>query len=686
MEFRLVVEVCRVDLVLEIRFVRTADSDTFIFASENSDASATLTKLMGKNELSAGFEYMERFLNVGQSPEPSGAYYFDESATDQSVANGGGGSDFASFLVGIGETPGSETANFSKDLFAAEANRYYATFLQDNYHPSQRLSITVGVRWDVFGGRTERFNRLEDFNPTVTNTVSGMSYQGAEVFMNGSNRSPFSTNLGDVAPRLGFAFEPMTNVVISGGAGFYYGPSAEMVASATDDSDGYSSVTNWNATFYNADGNTVYNGTSGCVGAAAGSPAPSVTGIYSLTDPFPNGVVPTISSPSGYGNELGTTLNTVLRNERTPTTYDFNLGFEWQMPHEVVLSMAYVGSRGLFVPFSSIDLNTLSLATIQQYGASLCVNTASPQCQMVNNTWEAIQPSTNANYGSSTVPLWVSLQEYPQFGDGSYGSGNGVNLHGYPGGDSEYSSLQVKVQKRLSHHFTTQSSFTWGKLMTDDSQVPLFFVGNHLGVPQDTKDLQYEHSVSPQDVKYEFVESASYDLPVGKNRAADLGRVGNAILGEWTVNGIVYLSDGNPIASPVVGAPTSYFNQRPNLTCNPAAGAPHSSMTWFNPNCFVIPTSPFLPGNAPAYLDHVRAAGARDLDVSLYKNFKMGNSRKLRFEFSCYNVTNTPQFAQPSVPSIYDVVTQPSVAATFGLITSDVNMPRQFQFGSRFQF
>ncbi len=664
----------------------TADEDTFVFASENSDASATLTRMIGKNELSAGFEYMERFLNVGQPPEPSGAYYFDESATDQSVANGGGGSDFASFLVGMGEAPGNERANFSKDLFAAEANRYYAAFLQDNYHPSQRLSITAGLRWDVFGGRTERFNRLEDFDPTASNTVSGVSYQGAEVFMNGSNRSPFSTNMGNVAPRLGFALELLKNLVVSGGAGLYYGPSPEMVASATEDSDGYSSVTNWNATCYNADGNTEYNGTSGCVGAAAGAPAPSFTGIYSLTNPFPNGVVPTISSPSGYGNELGTTLNTVLRSEKTPTTYDFNLGFEWQMPHEVVLRMAYVGSRGLFVPFFSIDLNTLSLATIQQYGASLCVNTASPSCQMVNNTWQAIQPGTNANYGSSTVPLWVSLQKYPQFGNGSYGSGNGVNLGGYPGGDSEYSSLQVKVQKRLSHHVTTQSSFTWGKLMTDDSQVPLSFVGNHLGVPQDTQDLQYEHSVSPQDVKYEFVGSASYDLPVGRNRAADLGRAGNAILGEWTINGIVYLSDGNPIASPVVGAPTSYFNQRPNLTCNPASSAPHSATTWFNPNCFVIPTSPFLPGNAPAYLDHVRAQGARELDLSLYKNFSMGGARKLRFEFSCYNVTNTPQFAQPSVPSIYDVETQPAVAATFGLITSDVNTPRQFQFGSRFQF
>ncbi len=110
---------------------------------------------------------------------------------------------------------------------------------------------------------------------------------------------------------------------------------------------------------------------------------------------------------------------------------------------------------------------------------------SNPACQTVNNIWAPTQPATNSNYGSSTVPLWVSLQEYPQFGDGSYGSGNGILLNGYPGGDSDYSSLQTKVQKRLTHHFTTLSSFTWAKLMTDDGNPPLGFVGSHGGGAQD---------------------------------------------------------------------------------------------------------------------------------------------------------------------------------------------------------
>ncbi len=669
----------------------TANYDTFVYASENNDVNASITRVQGKHEISAGFEYMKRFLNVGQPPSPSGAYAFDVSATDQSVANGGGGSDFASFLIGMGETPGSEgndAPSFTKDLFVAESSPYYGAFVQDTYHALSNLTITAGLRWDVFVGRNERHNRLEYFNPTAAGTSDGVAFTGAEVYVNGSNRSPFATNLGDFGPRLGFTYQPVTNLVVRGGAGIYYGPSPEMPANGSLDSDGFSSITNWDATCYNNDGNTTYNGTSGCAGAAPGSPAPSVTGIYSLTNPFPNGVVPVFTTPpSGLANNLGQTINTVLHNERTPTTYDFNFDAEYQFPQQVVLSVAYVGSRGLFLPMAAIDQNTLSLATIGKYGAALCVDTSNPACQMVNNTWAPTQPATNANYGSTTVPLWVSLQEFPQFGSGNYGSGNGVLLNGYPGGDSDYSSLQTKLQKRLTSHFTTLASFTWAKLITDDGNPPLGFVGQHLGAAQDTKDLQYEHSVSPQDVKYQFSGAVSYDLPVGPGRAVQLNKVGDAFLGGWTANGILYLSTGIPIASPTVGAPVSYFNQRPNLTCDPSHGAPHTVNDWFNPACFAIPSTPFVPGTAPAYLDHVRTQGANDLDISLYKNFPMGGeARNLRLEVSSYNIANRPQLGTPNVPSITNVETQPSIAATFGQITNTVNTPRQFQFGARFTF
>jgi len=659
----------------------TANYNTFQYASENSDAIASITRAWGKHELAAGVEYMKRFLNVGQPIAPSGEYSFNISATDQSVSSANGGSDFASLLTGMGEEPGNETndyPNFSRDLFEAESSPYYAGFVQDTWHATSSLSVTAGLRWDLFGGRTERHNRLEYFNPKAQGSSNGVSYNGAEIYVGSGNPSPFIANKTDIGPRLGFSWQVYPNFLFRGGAGIYYGPSPEMVGSASLNSDGFASYTAWNATCYNADGNTVFNGDPACSGGVS---TPDVfTGPNSLSNPFPGGVVPIFTTPpAGLANNLGQSLATVLHSPRTPTTYNINFGWEWQMPRQVVLSAAYVGSRGLFLPFGSIDLNTLSLEQIAQYGYSLCVDPSQPSCQMVNNTWAPIQPPTNGNYGADTVPLWVSLQAYPQFGNGGYGSGNGVIVNGDSIGDSEYNSLQTKLQKRLTSHFTSLVSFTWAKLMTDDGNPPLGFVGAHTGGPQDTRDLQFEHSVSPQDVKYQFTGEVSYDLPIGEGRAVNLHGAANTALGGWTANTIVYLSTGIPIPSPSTGTSPSYFNQRADITCDPGTGAPHTAADWFDQTCFNFPASPLVPGSAPAYLDHVRTAGARDMDVSLYKNFKFGEDRALRFEASSYNLFNHAQFGMPNVSSL-------TVPANFGQITSTVNSPRQFQFGSRFTF
>lgn len=664
----------------------TANWNTFQYASENSDANAAITKMFGKHEFSAGFEYMKRFLNVGQPPSSSGDYGFDISATDDSVNTANGGSDFASFLVGMGSTPGSEGYNFTKDLFVAEASPYYASFVQDTWRPNPSLTVTAGLRWDIFGGRTERHNRLEYFQPNVTNTANGVRYTGAEVYVNGGSRSPFQTNFTDFGPRLGIAWQPIQHLVVRAGGGYYYGPSSQMVGGASQNSDGFASVTNWQSTCFNADGNTVFNGSPACGTSQASGPG-NFTVPYSVTNPFPNGVIPVFQkAPAGLINNLGQTINTMLHSQRTTTTYNYNFGVEYEFPHQFVFSAGYVGSRGLFLPFSSVDLNQLDLGTIAKYGASLCVDPSQPSCQMVPNQWASIQPPTNANYGAATVPLWVSLQPYPQFGNGSYGGGNGINVAAYPAGDSSYNSLQTKVQKRLSNHFTALAAFTWAKLITDDSTPPLFFVGSHNGAPQDWKNLNLEHAVSPQDVKYQFTGTASYDLPVGKDRAVHLNTLGDAVLGGWTSNLILYLSTGVPIASPGSGIQPSYFNQRADMTCDPSKGAPHSQSRWFNPSCFALPASPFIPGTAPAYLDHVRTMGAQNLDLSLYKKFSLGETRQLRFEIASYNITNHAQLGQPNVPSIQAVTTQPAEAAAFGLITNTVNSPRQFQFGSRFTF
>jgi len=668
----------------------TANYNTFVFASMNHDFSATLTKVVGKHELSLGAEYMKRLMNVGAPPSPSGSYEFDITATSQTTANAVGGSDFASFLLGMGNT-GIESnfqPSFTQDLFAAEANPYYAAFVQDTFHATPKLTITAGLRWDIFGGRTERHNRLEYFDPTAVGTYpgGGGTFTGGEVFASSGHRSPFTTNLKNFAPRLGFSWQPESHLVIRGGAGFYFGPSAQQVASATLNSDGYSTSNNWIATCPQVDGNTAINNANYFVSGDSKTCIPggaaSITGPFSLSNPFPPQVPgaglapPSQLQPTGLTTGLGGALNTMLHSQRTLETYNFNFGLEYEFPHQIVVSVGYVGSRGLFLPMGQADLNQLSLRQISQIA--------------------------NSSNGYNPAGFYAA-EPFPQFTNGNINTG--VIVHGYPGGDSEYSSLQTKVQKRLTHHFTTLASFTWAKLMTDDGNPPLGFVGSHAGFIQDWRDLRYEHSVSPQDVKYQLTWQASYDLPVGKDRAVNLNGISNAILGNWTVNGIFYLSSGIPIASPYVGTSPnpnvpggiSYLpNQRADMICDPSRGAPRTSAIWFTADCFAVPgteatgdptkANPFITGNAPAYLDHLRTMGANNLDLTLSKIFKLGETRDLRFDISSYNIANRAQLGMPSVPTYSSGWGTGPSGNGFGQITATINTPRQFQFGARFTF
>lgn len=637
---------------------------TFLMASMVWDASATLTTTKGRHSLSAGFDFQKQLMNEGQPVAPSGVYEFDNTATS-STTFAGDGSDFASFLLGMGSCPGCEYDNFTKDIFGAQANPYYAAFLQDDYRIAHNLTLNLGLRWDIFGGRTERYNRQESWDPSISYTLDGVSLTGGEQFpaVDGHSRSPFATNMTDFAPRLGLAWQPVTPLVMRGGFGMAYGPSTQMVANSALNTDGFFAATSWNATAYNADGNTVM--------------------VNSLSNPFPNGVVQPTGNSLGPATNIGNELDTELHSQPTPVTYDYNFGIEYQLPGAYIVSAAYVGSHGLYLPLAyGGDLNQLPLSTIEKYQSAL-MNT------MVPDQWEAIWPGTSPFYGAATVPMYLSLEPYPQFNCG--GINCGVGIYAYPAGHSNYSSLQTKLQKRLTKHFTTLAEYTWGKLLSNDFAPPLGFIGFHgAEAPQDWKNLNLDYSISPQDLSYTFSWEASWDLPVGQGRALNLSGWPNRIVGGWTFNSILYLNSGVPLSAPN-GTGDAYFNQRVDLTCNPGKGAPHTVSEWFNYTCFATPgtenggtANPFVPGTAPAFLSSVRTESGRDLDVSLFKNFRFNENKNLQLQVSSYNVSNYVQLGAPNI--FWNPSPTPSNMAGFGQITSDLNSPRQFQFAARFTF
>ena len=166
-------------------------SIAFVFISMNHDFTVSIDKVRGRHNLKAGFEFRKSFVNMGQPNSPSGQYVFDTTATSsKTLAADGFG--YASYLLGMGALNTSANS-FTLDAFIAHASPYYGSFFQDNIRLTSKLTLDVGVRWEIFGGRTERYDRQEWFDPKAQFTVNGVNMTGGEVFPK-NNSTPFATN------------------------------------------------------------------------------------------------------------------------------------------------------------------------------------------------------------------------------------------------------------------------------------------------------------------------------------------------------------------------------------------------------------------------------------------------------------------------------------------------------------
>src|SRR6478735_7534257 len=95
----------------------------------------------------------------------------------------------------------------SPTMEATSPLSFLALFVQDNFHITPKFTLNLGLRWDIFGGRTERYDRQEYFDPNISYTVNGLSLKGGEQFVSSGHRSPFDTNYGNFGPRASFAWQ-----------------------------------------------------------------------------------------------------------------------------------------------------------------------------------------------------------------------------------------------------------------------------------------------------------------------------------------------------------------------------------------------------------------------------------------------------------------------------------------------
>jgi hypothetical protein len=224
---------------------------------------------------------------------------------------------------------------------------------------------------------------------------------------------------------------------------------------------------------------------------------------------------------------------------------------------------------------------------------------------------------------------------------------------------------------------TLSAAYTWSHSI--DNIAELF--GGTAGDLQQTTDFNASRGSSGFDVRQRFVTSTVYELPFGKGRAfMNRGGVLNAMFGGWQLTNILTFQGGLPFSITVSGAAqtlgaSDLSDWRANLVGNWKISNPNQNL-WFNPAAFAIPVvnGVYTFGNSGRNI--LRGDGIGNLDASLSKVFNMRERYHLQFRWEVFNLSNSPQYANPVS----------TVGATLGTITSQVNSPRQMQFSLRLVF
>jgi hypothetical protein len=695
----------------------------------------------GKHELKSGGEWRARRINHGNPGWPSGFFGFDQSGTSQissetfetsGIVTGGDG--LASFLTGVGSfnggTGGCTPCQQGFNNFVSTQSFQYGTFFQDTYKVTPKLTLNLGLRYELNTPRTERFNRMNWLNPTATapvqltaaqlavaqsDGVSGSALQslgtlkGIEVFVSPKDRQNYYYDYKDIQPRFGFAYRFPRGFVARGGYGIYYStPRSGAAGTGPWGYQGFNIQPPWLTTF-NLDHATPFNRLSNT--------------SCSFVAPFSCGVAPPPGNSLGAFNDIGSAAVGPIPNvsQNTPYEQAWSLGFQKELPGKILLDATYIGKKGTHLYLGGFrDQNILPQSAIAgmtpaQIGA---LNNQVPNPFFFDpaaHPGQACDPTHYiCNLASSlaapTVAEFQLLLPHPQY----------VNFQGDspPVANSIYHALQVRAEKEFSNGLQFLMTYTYAKSIddassTDDSVVFLgggfLNTGTILSV-QNPYDLHGERAESVFDIPQVFQFSYIYELPVGRGRhfGHQMNSVLDAIVGGWQTNGIVRIDDGRPIL-PLLDSQIGFFNsgniptfgQRPqlNMPLQRASGSPEQfANTNPNPNntlsyfsnanvatitagtgALTIPAN-FTLGSAPRTLSTIRQPGARDVSMSLFKDFSLQNVRegmRLQFRAESFNTFNHPHFAGPNT-----LVGNPS----FGLITSTISSARELQLALKLYF
>jgi hypothetical protein len=638
-----------------------------IFSINNNYVIApTFTKIIGRHTFKAGADLRRLEMAYFQNNSPGGVFTFDNVFTGQSASSPGStGNPFASFLLGYVSSSSSQTVQIAPPTL--QTIYYQGYYLQDTWQANNKLTFTLGLRYEIPGVYVARHGYADTFNPTEMNPIVGVP--GAFDLVN-TPQHPASgvrnEHFDVFSPRLGMAYRLNDATVIRLGWGRFIIPSDLQFPEAPLQA-GINFINNL------------------MVQSTNSNQTPAAT----LDNPYPNGLVgPPHRNPNYQQILLGGNPQALLADEPNGATYQWNFAVQRQLPFGLALEVAYAGLHGANLPIShtinQVPDNTLNQAhqdaTCASGDLKNCFFTKSVANPFLGKISQGVLQNANVTANQLARP-------FPQYGSIS-NSGNYVGV-------SNYDSLQMKIEKRFAAGGTFLGAYTFSKLMTNAEYLTSWLDSTTTAGFQDVNNLQGEYSLSSFDSRQRLVASYVYELPIGKGRMflSNLSGITNAVVAGWGVNGVTTFQAGYPLGftNATNNIATYAFgpNTRPNIVpgCKKALGgsifnrlgtADHKAPSnYFNGACFSNSVPLFTYGNESRTDNQLRTPGVANYDFALYKDTPIHENVTFQFRVEAFNLFNRVQFGSPNT-----VVGN----AQFGNITTLLNTPRLLQMAGRITF
>src|SRR5580700_4189924 len=592
------------------------------------DGSGSLSWIHGRHELKFGGGYRRDQINALQGIASNGFFVFSTFPYSDG---------FASFLSGNPVVFLQGGGNFAREI----RDRALDAYGQDTYKVTPRLTLNLGLRYELPFPSTENNNEVNLFVPgaksqVLPNAPAGLLYPGDR----GVPAGLIATQKTAFAPRFGVAWDVRgdSKTVVSAAYGIFYEP------------------------YYTGEGGPLQD--------------PVISPPYLKTEQisFPvNSFANPFYTPNPFSQDFPEpmTLLVVARNLHLPYAQDWNLNIQRSLGQDWLLQVGYVGTTGVRLP-RFIEGNPPAFipgAVTTGPGCSVAVPCPISTENNVNNR-RLYSGCTLADPPSSCI--YSSVGEIASISN------------------SSYNALEASLRRRFSHGLSFLASYTWSHSIDDVSSFNITGsasqpVAGENDLAQNPFDLAAERGRSMFDSRHRFVLSYQWSLPFLQHSHNWYGQV----LGNWQLNGIFTAMSGTPFTvfdsndvSVQGQAPeiSGFSSNRPNVVGNPNSG-PHTTAQWFNVNAFQRiaqdPNSPVQQfGNEGR--NAVQGPGYVNWDFSAIKNIRLTESKEVQFRGELFNVLNHTNFRLP----VSDI-SAPSTA--FGHIQSDVS-PRVIQVALKFLF